>query len=104
MSFFTSTPRLVSSLSTTVLSSAVQPPQPVLALVQDLISAKLQLPVSKASMMSPFDTLWHEQIVAVSGSASTPSAGAASAPAGKIRLSGCAGNSISFNAYCSKVS
>ncbi|KAG1477928.1 hypothetical protein G6F54_014030 [Rhizopus delemar] len=44
-----------------------------------------------------------EQRVAVAGSASTPSAGAAW-PSGKIRPAGSAGGALPFCTYCSRVS
>src|SRR5690606_20060456 len=79
-------------------------PQPVLALVDDLISPREQQPPSMASTMLPLLTLWQEQMVAARGSAAGPSFVAPPATAGRIRDSGLAGRSIPFRKYCSRVS
>ncbi|MNP38346.1 hypothetical protein D3C76_1318530 [compost metagenome] len=99
----TATPRALSSCSTTCLSSAEQPPQPVAALVHALTPARSLQPPSMAEQIAPLLTLWQEHTVALAGSASAPSAGAAS-PAGRISTDGSAGSWMPFCAYCSRVS
>ena len=85
-------PRAASSWSKTFLSSAAQPPQPVLALVVPLTAPRSSQPASMAALMAPLVTLWHEQMVALSGRASGPSAGAGSLE-GTINEAGSAGRS-----------
>ena len=58
-----------------------------------------------AWQISAFDTLLHEQIVALSGSKSTPLPPAfapESANPGMIKLSGVSGNAIPFNIICKR--
>ena len=66
----------------------------VLAAVQDFTSASEQQPPSMALMMSPLLTLWQEQIIAVSGKASGPSAGAAPLCCGRMSDAGSLGSSM----------
>src|SRR5690606_2401670 len=68
----TSTPSLVSSLSSTCLTSAEQPPHPVEALVDSLMPPRVVTPACTEQQMAPLVTSKQEQICAVSGSASTP--------------------------------
>ena len=56
-----------------------------------------------AEQIEPLVTLWHEQMVAVSGSAAGPSVGAPSDD-GRIRLAASLGKAMPFCMYCSKVS
>ncbi len=53
--------------------------------------------------MSPFVTSKQEQICAVSGNESTPIAGLLPACAGKIKESGCSGNSMVLSDSCKRL-
>jgi hypothetical protein len=101
---FTAMPRLAISAFMTWPTSATQPPQVAPALVQAFISATVQAPSPTAAQIRPLVTLLHEQIWAVSGSASTPRPGRAlPSLAGRIRNSGSAGSAMPLSAICSSV-
>ncbi len=88
----------------TCLTSALQPPQPVAALVQLFTAPISPAPATTAAQISALLTLWHEQICALSGSAATPSP-FAGAPllTGRISVSGSAGSAMPFSIICSSV-
>ncbi|MCY1441328.1 hypothetical protein D9M71_576400 [compost metagenome] len=72
-------------------------------MVQPLTAAKSLQPLSIAAHTAPLLTLWQEQMVALSGSASAPKAGAPP-PCGRISAAGSAGRAMPFWAYCNRVS
>src|SRR5687767_14218753 len=95
----TLTPRFLSSALSNCVTSGVQPPQVVPALVLVLSAPTVVQPASTAEQMPPLDTLLHEQICALSGSAATPCpAGCAlpAAAAGNSRVSGFSGSGMAF--------
>ncbi|MCY1234772.1 hypothetical protein D9M72_473630 [compost metagenome] len=86
------------------VTSGTQPPQAVPALVQVLSAPMLVAPSHTAAQISLLETLLHEQIWAVSGRASAPSAGLAlPLLSGRIRNSGDSGSSIRLSIICSSV-
>src|SRR6185436_815769 len=96
----TVTPRFLSSAFSSCVTSGVQPPQVVPALVLVFNPPTVVQPAEMAEQMPPFETLLHEQICAVSGNALTPcpAAGAApaAAPAGNSMVSGFSGSAIAL--------
>ena len=72
-------------------------------MVCDLSAERSPQPPSMAEQIAPLLTLWQEQIMAVSGSASAPRTGAPS-DSGRINVDGSAGRAMPFCAYCSRVS
>jgi len=97
----TTTPCAASCCYITCLTSALQPPQPVAALVHCFIAPMSVAPALTAWQISALLTLWQEQICALSGSAATPRAfGALAEGAGKISASGLAGSALPFRNLC----
>src|ERR1044072_5759972 len=95
----TLTPRFLSSALSSCVTSGVQPPQVVPALVLVLSAPTVVQPPSMAAQMPPFETLLQEQICAVSGSAASALVGGAraeAAAAGNSMLSGFSGNAMAF--------
>src|SRR3954471_9251088 len=95
----TLTPRFLSSAFSSCVSSGVQPPQVVPALVLVLSAPTVEPPPSIAEQMPPFETLLQEQICALSGSAASALVGGAPAPAaaaGNSMLSGFSGSAMAF--------
>ncbi|MCY1428523.1 hypothetical protein D9M71_444100 [compost metagenome] len=72
-------------------------------MVCDLSIGRSLQPLSMAEQMAPLVTLWHEQMVAVSGKASAPRLGAPS-DTGRISDDGSAGKAMPFCTYCNRVS
>src|SRR5688572_17721545 len=68
------TPRLASSALSNCVTSALQPPQDVAALVAVLREATVVQPASIAAHKAPLLTLLQEQICAVIGKAAAPRA------------------------------
>ncbi|MCY1505716.1 hypothetical protein D9M68_399380 [compost metagenome] len=97
-------PRLAISIFMTCVTSGTQPPQVAPAWVQAFISAGVHTPWPTASQIWPLVTLLHEQICALSGSASTPRPGLALPSLdGRIRNSGSSGSAMPLSASCSSV-
>src|SRR5262245_13431528 len=95
----TVTPRRLSSAFRICVTSGVQPPQVVPALVLVFKAPTVLQPPSMAAHKPPFETLLHEQICALSGSAASALAGGApeeAAAAGSNRLSGFSGSAMAF--------
>jgi hypothetical protein len=91
----TLTPRFLSSAFNNCVTSGVQPPQVVPALVFVFNAPTVAQPASIAVHKPPFDTLLQEQTCAVEGSASNVLVGGApalAAAAGNNRVSGFSGN------------
>src|SRR5581483_990234 len=100
----TATPRRLSSAFRICVTSGVQPPHDVPALVHAFSAPMLVLPSPIASQIAPLLTLLHEQICAAAGRRSTPSPGLAlPSLAGRIRNSGASGSAILFSIICSSV-
>src|SRR3954462_620057 len=96
----TLTPRFLSSAFSSCVSSGVQPPQVVPALVLVLSAPTVEQPPSIAAQMPPFETLLQEQICALSGSAASALVGGApatAAAAGNSMLSGFSGSAMAFD-------
>src|SRR5262245_55713374 len=96
----TLTPRFLSSALRICVTSGVQPPQVVPALVLVFSAPTVVQPPSMAAHRPPFETLLHEQICAVSGSAASALVGGApaeAAAAGNSMLSGFSGNAMAFD-------
>src|SRR5271156_1169252 len=88
----------------TWVTSGTQPPHEVPAQVAVFSAPVLVAPAHTAAQISPLETLLHEQICALSGSASTPSPGLLLPSLdGRIRNSGASGSSMRFNIICSSV-
>src|SRR5690554_6124954 len=100
----TSTPSFVSSLSSTCLTSAEQPPHPVEALVDSLMPPRVVTPACTEQQIAPLVTSKQEQICALSGKASTPIIGLVPPSlTGKISCSGASGKSIRLTQICCSV-
>src|SRR5687767_614417 len=96
---FTLTPRFLSSAFSSCVTSGVQPPQEVPALVRVFSAPTVVQPASMAEQMPPLDTLLHEQTWAESGSAASALVGGAPAPAaaaGNSKASGFSGNAMAL--------
>src|SRR5688500_6287117 len=95
----TLTPRFLSSAFRICVTSGVQPPQVVPALVLVLSAPTVVQPASMAEQMPPFDTLLQEQICAVAGTAASALVGGAfapAAPAGNNIVSGFSGSAMAL--------
>src|SRR6187551_3690067 len=95
----TLTPRFLSSALSSCVTSGVQPPQVVPALVLVLSAPTVVQPPSMAEQIPPFDTLLHEHTCAVAGSAASALVGGApalAAAAGNNMVSGFSGSGIAF--------
>ena len=95
----TLTPRFLSSAFRICVTSGVQPPQDVPALVLVFSAPTVVQPASMAEQMPPFETLLQEQICAVAGSAASALVGGApalAAAAGNSMLSGFSGNAMAL--------
>ena len=87
------------------MTNGAQPPHAVAALVHFFNAPSEVEPSQIAWQMSALDTLLHEQIVALSGSKSTPLPPAfapESAKPGMIKLSGTSGTAKPFNIICNR--
>src|SRR5262249_46648875 len=71
-SFLTALPAAASSAFSRSVTSGMQPPQPVPALVVFLRSARLQVPARTALQICPLVTLLHEHTCAASDSVTLP--------------------------------
>src|SRR5688572_15811847 len=99
MELLTLTPRFLSSALSSWVTSGVQPPQEVPALVLDFSPPTVVQPASMAEQRLPLDTLLQEQTCAESGSAASALVGGAPAPAaaaGKSMVSGFSGSAMAL--------
>src|SRR3954471_13402948 len=93
----TVTPRRLSSALSSCVTSGVQPPQVVPALVFVFSAPTVVQPASMAEHNPPLETLLHEHICAVAGRAASALVGGAPVPAaaaGNSRDSGFSGSGI----------